>query len=171
VQTMRIGGLGAIAVALLVVGCGSEAPTSRPAVRPPTSGGPGLPAADTLIQVSARIDPAVTVEGFPETLVVELALDPAGDLHWNNDANAKPPAITLTVPEGVRLSRTTAVMPNTALEHDVVPRVTRIGLAEETAAGTDWRLGVQLEAFVCRDEGRVCLRQQETHEVTLVRGP
>jgi len=162
-QTMRIGAVATVAVALLVVGCGSEAPASRPAPPPPASGGPPLPAADTLIQVSARVDPAATVEGFPKTLVVELALDPAGDLHWNNDANS--PTITLTVPEGVRLSRTTAVMPNTALEHDVVPRVARIGFAEETGLGTDWRLGVQLEAFVCRDEGRVCLRQQETHEV------
>ena len=159
----------ALVSALVFAGCGGGEPASRPAPPPDRPTGPAP--ADKLIRVSARIEPTQTVEGFPKTLVVELALDRRGDLYWNDDPNGKPVSFTLTPPEGVRLSQTSAVIPNTTTPQDVAPHSARMGLAEDASLGDAWRLRVDLEAFVCRKLTKQCLRRLESHEVTPTRGP
>ena len=155
-------------VAVLVFGgCGGGEPASRP-TPPPEQGPPPTPS-DHLIQVSARIEPGETVEGFAKTLVVRLTLDPREDLYWNDDPLGEPVSLTFEPPKGVRLSETTAVIPNTITPQDVAPRSARIGLAEDASAGDAWQLGVRLEAFVCRKQTKQCLRLLESHEVTPAR--
>ena len=157
-----------------VAGCGRSEPPSPPRppaapparAEPPATASAPAPATENLIQVTARIEPASPAEGFQKGLVIELSVP--GSLHWNNEA--WPVSLTLTAPAGVRLSKTSIEIPNPPEQTDTKPRSVSVGLTEDAAAGTNWRLGVDLVAFVCYDVGSVCLRQAEKHTVTPKRG-
>jgi len=159
-------------LAVGLIGCGggepsppANAPTppaNTPA--PPANTGEGVPA-DNVTGLTARIESTAVADGFPKALVLEISV--AEGLHWNNDG--KPPTLTLAPPEGVRVSKTTVVFPNTDTENDTAVRIQKVGLAVDPAAGDAWQLKGGLHVFVCRED--ICLPPRtEAHTVTAARG-
>jgi hypothetical protein len=158
------------AVTLVIIGLmgceGKTSPTSATAPASPPAVGQPAPTSDNLIQATAAIEAAPTVDGFPRTLLVTCAV--TGDLHWNNEA--KPLTLTLKPPPHVKLSKTTVVIPNPETPVDSLPRTARVGLDEDDAQGDDWSLSVDLEGYVCYTSPSVCLRRIESHVIKPTRG-